>query len=218
MEVDMRKIYDKSRILNAMSESCHKDLLESLTLDLFLIEYEAGELIAAPWLDNFFFQLVLSGELSIYFIRDDGSTYSLADGRKNYVLGEMDLFHIKNSNIYAEATERLTTIAFITKDHEEELYQNSRFMYFVGKMMAQKTETLCASEAASSTLRERVLSYMKYKCENKQLKGIEKTAFRLHCSSRQLQRILNDYEKNGLVVKIEKGTYRLADTSQGSIF
>lgn len=81
----------------------------------FLMEYEPGELIAASWMDNSMFQIVLSGELSICFIRDDGSMYSLADGSGNYIIGEMELFLVKNSNIYAEVTKKLTSIAFATK-------------------------------------------------------------------------------------------------------
>lgn len=53
------------------------------------------------------------------------------------------------------------------------------------------------------------MSYMKYKCDNETLKGIEQAAFHLHCSARQLQRILNQSEAAGLVKKLGKGTYKL---------
>ena len=82
----MKKIYDKSRIRKAISANKYKDLLESLETELFLMEYEPGELICAPWLDDSLFQIVLSGELSIYFIRNDGTKYSLAAGRDGYAL------------------------------------------------------------------------------------------------------------------------------------
>lgn len=207
----MKKIYEKKQIQETVSKSKYKDLLENLSVELFIIEYEPGELISAPWLDNSMFQFVISGELSICFIRDDGSMYSLADGHGEYILGEMELFQIKNSNIYAKATKKLTSIAFLIKKHKEELCQNSRFLYFVGEVMARKIEAIGALEAAPSSLRERVVSYIKYKCENKELRGLEKAAFRLHCSARQLQRVLNDYEQDGVVIKIGKGAYRLIE-------
>ncbi len=50
---------------------------------------------------------------------------------------------------------------------------------------------------------------MKYKCEDGTLKGIERAAFHLHCSARQLQRILNEREAAGAVKRLGKGTYRL---------
>lgn len=204
----MKKIYDKTKIRQAVDNCSYRELLENLPFEPFLLEYEPGEMLAAPWLEHSLFQFIISGELSIRLIRDDGSMYSLADGRGDYVIGEMQFFHIKNNNIYAEVTQTLTSLAFCLNEHQEELYQNNRFLYFVGEVMARKMEALGAWEAASSSLRERVISYFKYKCEDKTLRGIEKTAFRLHCSARQLQRILNEYERDGLVVKIGKGAYR----------
>ena len=44
----MKKIYDKSRVREALSGNEYQDLLESLEAELFLIEYEPGELISAP--------------------------------------------------------------------------------------------------------------------------------------------------------------------------
>ncbi len=84
-------------------------------------------------------------------------------------------------------------------------------MHFVGGVMARKIEAIGALEAASSSLPERVVSYMKFKCEDRELKGLEKAAFRLHCSARQLQRILNKYEKDGIAVKTGKGAWKLTD-------
>ena len=63
----MKKIYDKKRIQEAISLCKYKDLLERLPAELFLTEYEPGELISAPWLQDSVFQFVLSGELSVYF-------------------------------------------------------------------------------------------------------------------------------------------------------
>lgn len=65
------------------------------------------------------------------------------------------------------------------------------------------------ASAAPASLTERVMSYMKYKCDNETLKGIEQAAFHLHYSARQLQRTLNQSEAAGLVKKLGKGTYKL---------
>lgn len=126
--------------------------------------YESGESVS-----NYnYFQVVISGNLSISFIRDDGSTYSLSNGGKNYIIGEMDLFVVGDDNVLAEAISPLLTIAIDTVQY---------------------------------------LNYMQFKCDNHILSGIEKTAFRLHCSPRQLQRILNQLEKDNVVTKIGKGRY-----------
>ena len=73
---------------------------------------------------------------------------------------------------------------------------------------------MAAIDAAPASLTERVISYMKYKCHDQTLKGIEQAAFHLHCSARQLQRILNRSEAAGFVIKLGKGTYKLVEDSE----
>lgn len=89
------------------------------------------------------------------------------------------------------------------------MLSNSRFLALICYSLSAKMGAITTIEAAPASLTERVLSYMKYKCDDKILKGIEQAAFHLHCSSRQLQRILNQSERAGLVKKLGKGTYRL---------
>ena len=65
-------------------------------------------------------------------------------------------------------------------------------------------------------MHDRVLYYMRYKCEGGELKGLERGAFRLHCSARQLQRILNQFEQEGKVVKVGIGAYQLINDKSES--
>ena len=69
-------------------------------------------------------------------------------------------------------------------------------------------------DASVSSLSERVMNYMQFKCENQTLRGLEKAAFALHCSSRQLQRILNEFVQKGVIEKIGKGSYQIASFSK----
>ena len=79
----------------------------------------------------------------------------------------------------------------------------------VCESLARKMESITAIDAAPIGLKQRVLTYMQYKCSKGELKGIQQAAFHLNCSTRQLQRILNQYEAAGIVIKTGKGTYKL---------
>lgn len=46
---------------------------------LFVTQYEKGEFVTTPLQKEHLFQIIIQGSLSIYFIRDDGSVYSLAN-------------------------------------------------------------------------------------------------------------------------------------------
>ena len=52
---------------------------------------------------------------------------------------------------------------------------------------------------------------MNYKYDDRSFKGIEKMSFQLHCPARQLQRIMNEFEKQGVVKKTGKGANKLIE-------
>ncbi len=203
----MKKIYNISKIAEALDSCIYADTLRSLQVPFFLIEYESGESVS-----NYnYFQVVISGDLSISFIRDDGSAYSLSNEGKDYIIGEMDLFVAGDGNVLAEAISSLLTIAIDTVQYKDKLLHNIAFLQLMATTLANKIRTIANADAAPSSLSERTLNYMKFKCNDHILSGIEKTAFRLHCSPRQLQRILNQFEKDNVVTKIGKGRYVMKD-------
>lgn len=205
----MERIYDKKKIAACIAKSKYHAVLEELDIDFYLIKYEKGELVSSPFQDELLFQIVERGSINIYFIRDDGTRYSLSNGTTDYFLGDMDIFYPKNSNIYAEAVEDLTCISFSAENYREILLSNNKFLELICYSLSAKIGAMTTIDAAPASLAERILSYMKYKCSDETLKGIEQAAFHLHCSTRQLQRILNQSEAAGLVKKMGKGTYKL---------
>ncbi len=205
----MERIYDKEKIAACIANSKYHTVLESLDIDFYLINYEKGEFVSSPFQNETLFQIVEQGSINIYFIRDDGTRYSLSNGTADYFLGDMDIFYPKSNNIYAEAAESLTCISFSIEKNREILLSNNKFLKLICHSLSAKMGAITTIEAAPASLTERVISYMKYKCDDETLKGIEQAAFHLHCSARQLQRILNQSETTGLVKKLGKGTYKL---------
>ncbi len=200
----MERIFDKEKIADSIAKSKYCNLLETLDIDFYLIKYDKGELVCSPFQTELLFQIVEQGSIAIYFIRDDGSRYSLSNGTADYFLGDMDLFYPKSGSIYAEAENSLTCIAFSIEKHRETLLSNSKFLSFICKSLSAKIGAITTMDAAPASLTERVLSYMRYKCEGATLKGVEQAAFHLHCSPRQLQRILNRCEADGMVRKLDR--------------
>lgn len=184
-------------------------VLERLQPNLVFLRYEKGELVTSPLLEDAWFQVVVQGSLNIYFIRDDGGRYSLSSGKTDYILGDMDLFHSTVGSIYTEAAEPLLCLALAIEQNRAALLTDNLFLQMICQSLTDKMAAITALNAAPGSLSARVLSYMRYKCQDGILRGIEREAFRLHCSARQLQRVLNRLEQQGDVMKIGKGTYRL---------
>ncbi len=205
----MERIYDKKEIADCIARSKYRSVLDSLDLDYYLINYEKGEFVSSPFQSELLFQIVEQGAVDIYFVRDDGTRYSLSGKTADCFLGDMEIFYPRNSSIYAEAAGRLTCISFSVEKHRKTLLENNRFLEMICKSLSAKIGAMTVMDAAPASLTERVISYMKYKCADGTLKGIEQAAFQLHCSARHLQRILNRCEAAGLVRRLGKGTYRL---------
>ncbi len=205
----MKKIFDKKEIADYIANSQYYDVFDSLDVDFYLIKYEKGELVCSPFQNELLFQIVEQGSVTIYFIRDDGTRYSLSSATTGYLLGDMEIFYPKSSNIYAQADEDVTCISFSIQKYREILLSNHKFLALICSSLSAKIGAMTTMDAAPSSLTDRVMSYMRYKCEDQTLKGIGQAAFQLHCSTRQLQRILNQSEAAGLVQKLGKGTYRL---------
>lgn len=204
----MKKNYAKSVIAEAVSGSRYRQMLEALPVHLFVAEYDAGELVSSPDTRNRLFQIIVSGSIQIYYIRSDGSRYSLSVSERDEILGETAFFREESSEVFAEASEKTACLAFDIRENRSELLGNADLMRVLAESLTGKIEAIMLQNTALS-LQERVLSYMRYKCENGNLKGVEQSAFQLHCSPRQLQRILNAFEAEGSIRKAGKGSYVL---------
>lgn len=208
----MKKFYDKALIETYLKQTKYESIMSGLMEHLFVAEYKKSEFVTMPLQQIHLFQIIIQGTVSIYFIRDDGSVYSLANGRKNDLLGEMEIFPHRPSNVYAEANDDVICLALSIESSKNALLGNCRFLQLVCESLTQKMGSITTLDAAPASLKQRVLIYMKYKCKG-ELKGLQQAAFHLNCSARQLQRILNQLEADGIVTKTGKGAYKLVIAS-----
>ena len=206
----MRRIFNSDRVDTALSQSKYRNMLKRLPVELYLTEYETGEFLPPREDGNALLQIVVSGALSIYYIREDGSSYALAISEKDEILGQMEFFGGGGSEVvFAEVTEKLVCIAFSAAKYRAALLKDAEFLYVMAGSLTGIIDKITMLNAALPSLQERAYAYMLYRCENKRLKGVEKAAFHLHCSPRQLQRILNSFVETGTARKIGKGSYEL---------
>lgn len=205
----MQKISDPKAVQACLMQSHYGEALAGLGAELHLLRYEKGELVTEPLQRERWFLVVVRGALQIYFIRDDGARYALSGGGKDFILGDMDLFGPYAGSVYTEATEPLLCLGLPLAQNRQTMLENNAFLHVVCSSLAGKLLSITALDAAPGSLRERLLSYLRYSCEDGQLQGVEHAAFRLRCSARQLQRILNRLQEEGTVERIGKGAWRL---------
>lgn len=205
----MKRIYDPT-VLSELCQAARLDtILNSDGIEFFGFEYGKGEYLCRPCEEEEYLQIVVSGAISIYHIRDDGTKYSLAQGSGLFLLGDMEFYQPSPSLFFAEAMTDTVSIAISLKQYREQLKNDTRFLNFLVGVLSQKLFTVARSDAVNVSLTDRVMNHLKYHCENGILCGLEKNAFQLRCSSRQLLRVMTNLERQGIVQKCGKGKYAL---------
>ena len=97
----MKRFYDKALIETYLKKTKYESIMRGFQEHLFVAQYDKGEFVTMPLQQEHLFQIIIQGLVSIYFIRDDGSVYFLANSREDDILGEMEIFPHRLSNVYA---------------------------------------------------------------------------------------------------------------------
>lgn len=205
----MKRIYDQT-VLSKLCQKAHLDtMFDPNKIGFFGCEYKKGEYLCQPCEEEEYLQIVVNGEVSIYHIRDDGTKYSLTQESGVFLLGDMEFYQPSPSLFFAEALTETVSIAIPLAQYRDTLKKDVHFLNFLVGVLSQKLFTIACSDAINASLTDRVLNHLKYHCENGLLYGLEKNAFQLRCSSRQLLRVMTNLEQQGIVKKCGKGKYIL---------
>ena len=205
----MKKVYDPKLVSAAIEASKHREMLRSVNAELFLTEYSPREYVVMLPDPSPMFQVVVSGVLSIIQIQEDGSHYSVSHLGNDCFVGESFILGIEDSGMCTQALTKLTCIAFYIDPVRTQLLSNCVFLREIAIASAYKARMIAVHNFSGTSLQQRLLDYIRRSDEGGRLKGVEKTAFHLHCSARHLQRVLDELVRNGTMVKIGKGTYML---------
>lgn len=202
----MKTIHDQKIIQKYINQYHIKDYFEKDYDSFSLKKYKKGELILQPTMPVNQFHFIVEGSIHIYAIHQDGSMYTLTIDDHLIILGDLEYINHTPSQYFVEARSHVTALCL----EMDEKYRND-CLFLQCLLTSLSTKLIQAShfQADYSSLEEKVLAYMKYYCHHQTLTHIEKTAMNLHCSKRQLLRILAKLCQEGKIIKLKKGTYQL---------
>lgn len=206
----MKKVYDPQLISAAIDASKHREMLRSINAELFLAEYSPREYVVMPNDPAPMFHVIVSGVLSIIQIQEDGSHFSISHLGSDCFVGESAVLGLEDSGVCAQALTRLTSIAFYIDPWRKELLSDCTFLKEIAIASTYKLRMTALHNFSGASLQQRVLDYIRRSSVDGRLKGVEMTAFHLHCSARHLQRVLDGLVNDGVLIKTGKGTYDLA--------
>lgn len=202
----MKTISQKDMIQHYVQKYHIESLFEHEHEPFSLKKYEKGELILQPAIPNDQFYFVVAGCIHIYSIHDDGSVSTLSIDDHLILLGDLEYVNHMSAPYFVEAQSEVMTLCLPM--HEK--YKNdNQFLRFLLHSLSQKLIQASHFQVDYRTLEEKVMAHMTYHCPDQILSHIEITAMTLHCSKRQLLRILASLCQQNKIIKIKKGTYQL---------
>ena len=182
---------------------------------LHLIQFEKGEFLTHLFRPLEQFLIVAEGSVSIYDLSDDGSIHYVAKVGAGALLGDVEFCGTKSNPFYAEAAEQVVCLAIPFAENRSALESDPLFLRFALQQMAQKL-SLSSMDIARQTLEEKVLLYLEKVQPDHSIHSVNEAVIALHCSRRQLQRVLKTLCESGQLERTGKGQYRIpyADDSQ----
>ena len=177
----------------------------------FLAEFKKGELLNGSMkpLEHFF--IIVRGSVSIYDLTEDGGIRYINKSGAGTLLGDMEFSGAYRKLFYAEAAEDTLCIAISFRENQNVLEKDPVFLRFVLEQLAQKLSYSAILDASTQTLEEKVLFYLRIVQPNHEIPSITEALQPLHCSRRQLQRVVKKLCDEELLVKTGKGRYRLRE-------
>ena len=125
-------------------------------------------------------------------------------------IGDMEFCGKRDDTHQIEARTTALCIVLPLASTKELLLNDNRFLRYLLNSVTEKLMLYSSSQSNFSTLEESFLSYLSERCPDQTFSGVEKMAMQLHCSRRQLQRVLKKLLEEGQLVKLSKGSYRLS--------
>lgn len=205
----MKEIVDKKRLDHFFGEQqAHFQQRPSV---LKLVEFEKGEILNDPLQLLNCFYLIVKGSVSIYSLTEDGSIRYISKAASGTLLGDMEFSGAGNQSFYIEAAEAVLCLAMPFRENQSVLENDPVFLRFVLSQLAGKLSLSAVMTASAQTLEEKVLFFLRKIQADHEISSVNEALQPLHCSRRQLQRVLKKLCDEGLIIKMGRGCYRLKE-------
>ncbi len=203
----MREIHDE-KLLEAILKR-EKVHFHDRPKSMRLLRFEKGELLTQPLESLRQFLIVERGSVQIYGIDENSRGYSIAISGRGTLLGDVEFCREEFSPFFTEAAETVICLAIPFQQNRAQLENDPVFLRFVMGQLADKLNMMSKMELTVQTLEEKVLLYLQDARPDHEITSVNDTMLSLHCSRRQLQRVLKKLCDEKRLEKCGRGHYKL---------
>lgn len=175
---------------------------------LKLIQFEKGEILNDLFEPLNQFYIIAKGHVSIYNLTNTGAIRYISLSSSGTLLGDLEFTNVTNQSLYIEAADTVLCLSLPFLENKEALENDPVFLRFVLNQLANKLSLSASMTANAQTLEDRILFYLKNVEKTHEITSVNHALQRLHCSRRQLQKVLKKLCDDGVLVKTGRGSYR----------
>ncbi|MCM1136515.1 MAG: Crp/Fnr family transcriptional regulator [Clostridium sp.] len=210
----MEKLYDRATVEKYLEKKRLREHFETENLNFFVIEYQPGEFLSRPEQPITYFQFMVKGSASLYYLDEGGARRNVTVMENDGILGDME-FVLSNIPIfYIEALSPIITLALPMEKNRPRLEKDCKFLMYLLEQASRIKVFTARNAVVMPRLEERLVYYLKNDCPRGTMIGMEAAAAKLQCSRRQLQRVVKKLEAQGRLAKQGRGCYRLISTDE----
>ncbi|MGM9940425.1 MAG: Crp/Fnr family transcriptional regulator [Bulleidia sp.] len=168
--------------------------------------YTKGEIITFPQSRINRLMFVLSGQIAVYAVNENGDVLPVVAGTNFTVLGDIEFATGSQSVFFVEARSDVHITYLDIEKERNRLENDPVFLRALMKEIALKLSGPLMQVSINAPIRERVLVLLS---RDSEIRGLENACTHLHCSRRQLIRVLHQLCDQGLVEHSGHGLYTL---------
>lgn len=207
----MRELKDQNLLNNYLLQYKIQDLFDTPNLPFRLYEYEPGEIMNYSHSLEKYLKFIVSGDVCLYTIMEDGEQFTGYKGPHCGLLGVYEFCGVKEDNHYHEAITTVHSVELPLSKVRSKLANDNRFLRYLLSQVVKRNSKFADTERYQSwSVEKRLQYYLEYESPNHSFSGVEAMAFYLRCSRSQVQRALKTMTDKGIIVKTGKGKYKLA--------
>lgn len=182
-------------------------------LQFRLLRFGKGECLTVPYQELEDILFLVKGSVKIYHLRSDGGISPVASVTPGAVFGDMEFATGHPSAFYSETMSEVLCVGVSLSRYDSCLRKDTVFLNEMLRSVGEKLGMISSLETSSQSLEEKVLFYLESFCPDGCLHSVNDAVMQLHCSRRQLQRVLKKLCTTGRIEKQRRGTYRLSSGS-----
>ncbi|WP_028974963.1 Crp/Fnr family transcriptional regulator [Spirochaeta cellobiosiphila] len=213
----MKLIRDSGAIEDIMEQHNVLKHLYDKQYPLNYCHFSKGEYIVNPVenLENLLF--IHSGSIKLFGIREDSSEYAVCHSDQFTLLGELELITGAQTILWVEALSDVACVS-LSFQYKEALMEDVVFLRYLVQVQSRKFYELSQSIFTHQKLEDRLIHYILSECEDLILDNLQAAQFQLHCSRRQLQRVLKALVLDQKLRKVGRGQYQWNENSPSHPF